>query len=497
VARLGDRLVLCHRHIGASGTGGHDFDVGAYERDEIVLFEVDGGACARIEIFADDHLGDALVALYVRYATTVEAGPQSARAAAVARTIATAVRPPDVEAWCATIADAFELVDHRLLGMGSLRGGEAMRANFRAMFDLEERQAIHADDVLAARPDAVLVRLANSGVARDSGGTYERWFLQLVLFDRDGRIVHMEYFDGDRDADALARFEELTAGAELAAAEPFANGLSASAPPSSAARASELQAELLAARDWQRFRTLVGPGFVYEDRSRKALVRGDVETWITSLEFLTSLPDAGGALSPIGQLGDRILVEEFSCRGDGFAIHKIRLLELDADGRTRTVLLFDPEDRAQAMLEALERFSAGEGASAPGLAPQLAVTRSFLERDWEAMRDAVAPELVFEDQRVLGLGTLGRDAWIASMRAIAEMAPDAAIEMSQVLAWNRHGIVVAGRWFGTRDGGPFESVFTSCFVARDGRAVRIEAFPITDGERAVARFDELCAALVP
>lgn len=90
-----------------------------------------------------------------------------------------------------------------------------MRENFRAMFTLEAHLAVSVVDVLATRPDAIVVRLGNSGVARDGGGTFERWFAQLAVFDRDGRdgrVGHMEYFDADRDEDALARFDPLGTG---------------------------------------------------------------------------------------------------------------------------------------------------------------------------------------------------------------------------------------------------------------------------------------------
>jgi len=59
-------------------------------------------------------------------------------------------------------------------------------------------------------------------------------------------------------------------------------------PHSTAARASELHVERLAAQDWQGLRALVGADSVYEDRGRKALERGDVDTWLTSLQFLAA-----------------------------------------------------------------------------------------------------------------------------------------------------------------------------------------------------------------
>lgn len=95
---------------------------------------------------------------------------------------------------------------------------------------------------------------------------------------------------------------------------------------------------------------------------------------------------------------------------------------------------------------------------------------AFLRHDWEEARQALAPELVFVDHRTLGLGRLDRDQWVASFRALAELSPDLAADASQVLAVNRHGLVIAMRFFGTvPDGGPFENVLVAVvLIAGDG-----------------------------
>src|SRR5207247_431591 len=49
------------------------------------------------------------------------------------------------------------------------------------------------------------------GTDRVSGGAFERAYLLLLAFGADGRLTRTESFDADRDAEALARFDELTA----------------------------------------------------------------------------------------------------------------------------------------------------------------------------------------------------------------------------------------------------------------------------------------------
>jgi hypothetical protein len=49
------------------------------------------------------------------------------------------------------------------------------------------------------------------------------------------------------------------------------------------------------------------------------------------------------------------------------------------------------------------------------------------------------------------------------------------------------------RIFGTREGGPFESLFVNVARSDRDRLARMEIFDIADADRALARFDELCA----
>src|SRR5439155_671414 len=76
LATLGDSLALCRVSTSASGFAGGTFDVGAYEREQIILVEVDAhGRGQQSELFAADRLGDAVVRLYERYADLFPDGP--------------------------------------------------------------------------------------------------------------------------------------------------------------------------------------------------------------------------------------------------------------------------------------------------------------------------------------------------------------------------------------------------------------------------------------
>src|SRR5205823_5401608 len=114
LATLGDSLALYRTSMSASGFTDGKVDVGVFERDDIVLREVDAqGVIRRTEIFALDHLSDAVARLYTRYAELLPDGPARDRAAPTARAIATALMrgPLDLEWWATAFSPSLEHVD--------------------------------------------------------------------------------------------------------------------------------------------------------------------------------------------------------------------------------------------------------------------------------------------------------------------------------------------------------------------------------------------------
>src|SRR5262249_51542213 len=201
---------LCRVSWGASGLVGGKFDVGAYETDGIYFIEVDAhGRRLRTERFLIERLGDAVARLYERYADLLPEGPARTRAAATARSVAAMVGPFEAARWAPALAPDLEFVDNRHVSFESGRGAEVYLASLQALIDVAEVSASRVDDILALRPDAVLVRWMNFGTARLGGGPFERLPLFLWVFGPDGLIRRLEFFEGDDDR-ALARFDELT-----------------------------------------------------------------------------------------------------------------------------------------------------------------------------------------------------------------------------------------------------------------------------------------------
>src|SRR5262249_31688162 len=203
---------LYREWVSASGFTGRNFDVGPYDIDHVILLEVDGEGRRRWgEAFATDRLGVAMARLYERYADLLPDGPARARAAAIARSVAAMVGPFEAARWAPALAPDLEFADNRHVSFESGRGAEVYLRSLQALIDVAEGSVSRVADILALRPDAVLVRWMNFGTARIGGGAFERQCLFLWVFGPDGLIRRLEFFEVDDEDRALARFDALIA----------------------------------------------------------------------------------------------------------------------------------------------------------------------------------------------------------------------------------------------------------------------------------------------
>src|SRR5262249_24881835 len=114
-----------------------------------------------------------------------------------------------VASWSAAV----EVVDHRILGTWSARGAEELLRHWSAHFDLGHDVTLRDDDVLAVRPDALLLSQTWRGTDRASGGASAYETLALFVYGAEGLVTRIEIFNPGRAADAVARFDELTSDA--------------------------------------------------------------------------------------------------------------------------------------------------------------------------------------------------------------------------------------------------------------------------------------------
>src|SRR5262249_48877590 len=159
IATLGASLALSRACLSVDALATDDVaPFGAANIVTIALLEVDAhGRERRVEVFADDRLGDAVTRLYERYAELLPEGPERTRAGATAHAVAVMLGPFDLDRWAAVSAPDVEFTDSRNVGFGVARGAEAMRQAVAALLELSNDFTTHTDDVLGLRPDALLV----------------------------------------------------------------------------------------------------------------------------------------------------------------------------------------------------------------------------------------------------------------------------------------------------------------------------------------------------
>src|SRR5262245_51723416 len=307
LATLGDCLALCGRSVSASGTAGRTVDVDHYEKEEVHLVEVDAeGRYRSSEVFATSHLGDAVVRLYERYAQLLPEGPARARAAATVRSVAAMPGPVELDRLAGAYAPAVEVVDHRILGTWSAHGAEELLRHWRSWFDLAD-VTIRFDDILGARPDALLWRATSFGTDRAGGGAWEAQILRLLVFGADGHVTRSEMFDVDGEAEALARFDELTSEPSLARfvvpSRPVKKSVRRVRQNAATANAARVEAAI-AARDFDGIAACFADLCEVIDHANGATY--DREGTLTTWRSLLRVRDATYRQEPLATLGDSL-----------------------------------------------------------------------------------------------------------------------------------------------------------------------------------------------
>ena len=515
LATLGDFLVLARRHTSASGGGAGRFDVGAYENEVLELFEVDeSGKTSRTEVFAADKLGAAVARLYERFAELLPEGPQRERAAATARSVAGWIGPIDPDRLATTMTPSMEMVDHRNLGTWSTRGAEFID-HTRLQTELALGFTGRTDGVLALAPDALLVRCAYFGIARDGGGAFENVLLQLFAFGADGLIARGELWEPDLDAEALARFEALTADARHAAAEHSrASGLvSARRMQPNAATTWRTRFEAaLAARDFAAVTASVHEDYREIDHpTGSTFGRAGA---VASIERLFRSRAPYFQTEPLATLGERLGLIRRRARSSGgtggrwdvgpFEHEAISIVETAEDGRMRSHEVFAADRLGAAIARLYERHAEllPEG---PERTRAMGIARSIRAYDGPVDPDHLATVLVSSyrvvDHRILRTW-FARDAdeHVTHWRLQRDLAPDFAHRFEDVLACSTHSLVACLTALGTarESGGPFENRVCALFrFGADGRVTSGELFEAEQKVEALARFDELTAASSP
>jgi len=484
IASLGSSLVLCR----ARWSGGVSGDVGAFERDGYDLIEASADdRLARVDAFARDRLADAVVRLYERHAELLPAGPERRRVLAAARSLALlVVGPVDIEGWSAAYAPDSEFTDHRaLVGLPPARGRSELLRRIEAWSEPTEECSRSIRDVLALRPSAHLTRTLERGRHRVGGGDYESQYLTLVVVGDDGLVTRTEMFDGDREAEALARFDEVTA-------EPLAADFE-----NAATRVCGRAVAALAASDWEGFAALFAAGSRVIDRRPLMRIEMSREEYLDSYRPMVEMTPLLSEREVIATRGERLALARYRWRGmDELVgpsdIDYLLVIEADAAGNHETVVIMDPHDLDAAYDELDERFAAGEAARYGAFwAWSRTYNRAFAARDWDGLAAALPSDFVFSDTVGFWPTVHGPAPYVQGVKSLVDLASDTRLRVDHVRI--RDGRALVGcTWLGTREGGAFETPEAAVLeFDREGRVHRITQYPFSKLDEARTRFEGL------
>jgi len=327
----------------------------------------------------------------------------------------------------------------------------------RSIFDVSGDVGIRVDDILGLEAHAFLVHWVQLGTTRDSGGAYERHFLLLCMLGADGLMTRQELFDPDCSAEALVRFDELV----LSPVE----GLTPKSTPvrieNDATRLSDRFAAAWAARDWDGIAAIFAADFRLIDRRSYARIELNRNQHLESLRFRFEMPSSRIVSELLATRGSRLALTHgrFELAGDDIGPSESEWLvveESNGHGLRAVMVAFDADDLDAAYAELDERYAAGE--AAPYDYWGLGFSRAVVVRDWKALAAVFAPDFFIEDHRPVGLLTLrSGDEYVASVRALLDLRPDAALRTHHVLALDdRRALRISG-WVGGEPEGAFEN----------------------------------------
>ena len=491
LATLGERLALAFGEVtfqSMAGVSGVRY--GAANMDSLLVAEVDGeGRRSRTEFFAPERLGDALACLYERYAAHQTDGAARDVATAIAAAARAHLGWLGVEAIAATLAPDLAFVDHRTVGFGAARGAEAFLAGFRSLFEVADQLSRRVDDVLDARPDALLVRVTTLGVARAGGGAFERTMLQLWGFDATGRLARIEFFDPAAGERALQRL----ASSAAPAVSTWTNAV--------VRRQAEYQ-QRWQGRDWPGLTAMLAPDVRFDDRRALVGLPMAGADFVANQRFLFDTPASRWQFDTLATRGERLALSRVRFSGEspeGGALleEHLSLFELDAEGRYQHVTVFDAGalDAAYAALD--ERFAAGEGAPhAALLADHRAWMAAVTARDWDRATALLAEDLtVVNRRRFTGSeGPLDRAAYVASLRNLGDLDVHFAMRIHHLPRLSARTAVAVATIEGTLLGGGFEQPTASVWVHDGVRPHRLEIYDGDQLDAALARYEALTAA---
>jgi hypothetical protein len=463
VATRGERLALSRYRF-----SGRDQRPDAFHSEVLCVVEIDRDNRVAAHIMFDvDQMDTAFEELDVRYVAG-EAAAHAHTWSVVAKTHNAINRrelPPTTPDWAS--------IDHR---QGTAFAPGEMTAYIRAAWDLEQDVRIYIEAV--HRLTHLVAVFTHAAYATSQQGFDAEWRMVELLTVEGDRINRCELFD-EADIDtALARFEEL---------HPQARRLE-----NEATRVYERFQAYFVARDWNGITETLAADHHSDDRRRvvNAGIRHGRDAEIASMQAtadlgVTSLTSIGIAIR-----GDRLAL----CRTRGatsgseaFDTELLRIVEIDADDRITTRVVFDLDDIDAALEELDARYLAGEAAPHSHTWSVIAQTYAALNRH---EMPPTTSDFVNIDRR---RGTpFASSDMTAAIRAFWDLTPHYSTHLAAVHRLSNRGAVITQATSGTSQQG-FDAEWREIgLVTVEGDLInRSEVFDEADLDAALARFEEL------
>ncbi len=472
-----NRILAVHRltdlgavvtHL-AHGTLQNGSDV---EWREVALTTFEGNLVNRCELF-DEADVDAAIA---RLEELSRPAPQLENAASqVTQRFLSHYAAGDWDAMSEILADDFSSDDRRgVVGAGIRHGRDAQISDMRAIADLTITN--FTVTVMATRGERLVLLRARMSFLNQGPEAFVTELLSIVEIKADGRIAAIVVFDLDDFDAAVAELEARYLAGEAAA---HAHTWSVIAKAYAGFNRRELSRKT---PDWVNI----------DHRRGAAFAPGDLIAYIQAA--WNDSPDTKIYIEAVHRLNNLGAVVTHAAHGisqAGFEAEwrDIFLLTVQGDLVSRSEL-FD-----QANLDiAIAKF---EQFSRPARRLECAFSRvaerfsaCFAARDWVAMADLFAEDLLVDDRRrTVNAGIRhGRDATIEDMWASAEVG---FTEMTSVVIAIRGGRLALTR-FSVRGQQPEEVAAEALHVAEidsDERTAAIVIFDVEDLEAAIAELD--------
>ncbi|MGB7880897.1 MAG: hypothetical protein WBL31_19180, partial [Ilumatobacteraceae bacterium] len=451
------------------------------------------GRLARIRHFPADALVEATNHLEERWQATEHAPP-----AVVTMNeweITARRRQPDLMA--DLLAEGFELVDHRPLGLGVLDRAAMLEFNARADDDdLGELIPVQ----LHAASDRVVVVESAVIAPSDSDELWEAIVNTTVFVARDGLVERIELFDeGDLDG-AMARAAEIDPEGFTTACLPVQRD-DDHEPWNEADRLHRQLTRALEAGDVRGWRQLMADDVHVQDR--RALL-GHELSGVPGVETFYDDWQGGPhrcAVTTIASRGDDLVLLDMRWTPaddpDGPALEHLQICRWDS-GRLVEAVTFDPGDLESAIDELDERYLDSIRVVDDPMSLTLAIAnRASTRRDVEQMAAAFDRSIAMVDHRGIGWpSTVGREATSERLASLVGLPVGYLAYTSRTLASGTVSSITEQRMRVVgNEGGVQESVFVSASVRDPATSlmIRNEQFEMADLDAALARYDEILA----